>query len=49
MAWLSLSLAMVIILLLAAKDVDLLPRQRGALVVSTIALAGLCVWIINWE
>jgi len=40
---------MVAILLVAAKDVELLARQRAALVVSTIVLAGLCVWIINWE
>jgi hypothetical protein len=48
-AWAVLAAAMVVMLLFAAKDVPLLPSQLAALVVATIALAGLCVWIINWE
>ena len=48
-AWIVLALGMVIILLWASKDVGLLPTQLGALVAATIALAGLCVWIIGWE
>lgn len=48
-AWLFLALGMVLILLWAARDVGLLPGQLAALVVSTIILAGLCVWIIGWE
>ncbi len=48
-AWIVLAIGMVIILLWAAKDVGLLPTQMLALVVATIALAGLCVWIIGWE
>jgi MFS superfamily sulfate permease-like transporter len=48
-AWLFLALGMVLILLWAARDVGLLPSQLAALVVSTIILAGLCVWIIGWE
>jgi hypothetical protein len=40
---------MVLMLLWAARDVGLLPRQLAALVVSTILLAGLCAWIIGWE
>ncbi len=47
--WLALALGMVAILLWASKDVGLLPSQLAALVVATIALAGACVWIINWE
>jgi hypothetical protein len=47
--WIVLAVGMVIILLWAARDVDLLLRQRLALVVATIGLAGLCVWIIGWE
>lgn len=47
--WIVLSVGMVIILLWASKDVELLLRQRLALVVATIGLAGLCVWIIGWE
>lgn len=48
-AWIVLAIGMVIILLWASKDVGLLPTQLAALVVATIALAGLCVWIIGWE
>lgn len=48
-AWIGLAIGMVIILLWASKDVGLLPTQQLALVVATIALAGLCVWIIGWE
>jgi len=47
--WMVLAVGMVIILLWASKDVELLLRQRLALVVATIGLAGLCVWIIGWE
>lgn len=47
--WIVLAVGMVIILLWASKDVELLLRQRLALVMATIVLAGLCVWIIGWE
>ncbi len=48
-SWAALAAAMVVMLLFAAKDVPLLPSQLAALVIATIALAGLCVWIIHWE
>jgi len=48
-AWFVLAVFMVPMLLWAAKDVGLLPGQLAALVVSTVLLAGLCVWIIGWE
>ncbi len=48
-AWIALAIGMVVILLWSARDVGLLPTQLGALVIATIALAGLCVWIIGWE
>ena len=48
-AFLGLAMAMVAVLLVAAKDVVLEPGQRGTLIASTVVLAGLCVWIINWE
>ena len=32
-----------------ARDVGLFPGQWAALVVATVAVAGLCVWIIGWE
>lgn len=48
-AWAVLAVGMVVILIWAAKDVGLLPGQWVALIVTTILLAGLCVWIIGWE
>jgi hypothetical protein len=48
-AWFALAVGMVLILIWAAKDVGLLPHQWTALIVTTIILAGLCVWIIGWE
>ena len=48
-AWFVLAVFMVPMLLWAAKDVGLLPGQLAALVVSTVLLAGLCVWIIGWD
>ena len=48
-AWVSLAIVMVAMLLFAAKDVEFLPSQLAVLVVATIALAGACVWIISWE
>jgi len=47
--WIVLAVGMVIILIWAAKDQNFLPQQWAALIISTIVLAGLCVWIINWE
>ncbi|MBI2304220.1 MAG: hypothetical protein HYU86_05675 [Chloroflexi bacterium] len=47
--WAALAVGMVLILLFTAKDVGLLPTQMATLLVSTIVLAGLCVWIIHWE
>ena len=47
--WLLLTVGMVAILLYASRDVDLLPPQRLVLVLVTVALAGLCTWIIHWE
>lgn len=48
-AWLVLGIGMVAILAYEAKDVGLLPGQWAALIVATVAVAGLCVWIIGWE
>lgn len=47
--WALLAMAMVLVVLWASRDVDLLPTQRLALVAATVGLAGLCVWIIHWE
>jgi hypothetical protein len=48
-SWALLAAGMVVILVIAAKDVGFQPGQWTALIVATIALAGLCVWIIGWE
>ena len=48
-AWFVLAVGMVAILLWAAKDVGFEPGQWAALIVTTILLAGLCVWIIGWN
>jgi hypothetical protein len=48
-AWFVLAVGMVGILVWSARDVRLLPGQWAALIVSTIGLAGLCIWIIGWE
>ncbi len=49
LAWAVLALVMVVMVLWSARDVGLLPSQMAAIVVATIALAGLCVWIIGWD
>jgi len=52
-AWIALSVGMVVLLLIEARDVGLLPGQWIALIAATVlvagALAGACVWIISWE
>ena len=48
-AWISLAIGMVIVLIIAARDVGLLWNQWLFLILATIGLAGLCVWIIGWE
>jgi hypothetical protein len=48
-AWILLAIGMVIILVIAARDVGLLWNQWLFLILATIGLAGLCVWIISWE
>jgi protein-S-isoprenylcysteine O-methyltransferase Ste14 len=48
-SWIVLALGMVIILVVSARDVGLLVGQWVALIIATIAVAGLAVWIIGWE
>ena len=48
-AFVGLALAMVLVVMLASKDVGLEGGQQLTLAASTVLLAGLCVWIINWE
>lgn len=48
-SWIVLAIGMVAILVWSARDVGLLPGQWVALIVATVAVAGLAVWIIGWE
>ncbi|MEO8612215.1 MAG: hypothetical protein ABI690_30250 [Chloroflexota bacterium] len=48
-AWIILSVGMVVLLVIEAKDVGLLATQWAALVIATVLVAGACVWIISWE
>ena len=48
-SWIVLAIGMVIILIWSAKDVGFTGSQWTALVITTILLAGACVWIIGWE
>lgn len=47
--WAALAVGMVIVLLVAARNVGFTVPQWVALGAATVALAGLCVWIISWE
>lgn len=47
-AWIALAIGMVIILIWSARDVGFTSGQWVALIVTTILLAGACVWIISW-
>ncbi len=47
-SWIILALGMVIILVWSAKDVGFTFSQWIALIITTILLAGACVWIIGW-
>jgi MFS superfamily sulfate permease-like transporter len=48
-SWIVLAIGMVIILVWSAWDVGFEPSQWVALIITTILLAGTCVWIIGWE
>jgi hypothetical protein len=48
-SWALLAAGMVIIVVLAALNVGFKAGQWAALIAATIALAGLCVWILSWE
>jgi hypothetical protein len=40
---------MVVIVVISARNVGFTTGQWVAVIVATVALAGLCVWIISWE
>jgi len=48
-AWGVLSLGMIILLVIEARDVGLEPGNWVALIVATILVAGACIWIVSWE
>jgi len=48
-AWIALSVGMVALLIIEARNVGLLPTQWIALIVATVLVAGACIWIISWE
>jgi len=48
-AWIVLSLGIVVLLLIEARDVPLLVGQWVALIVASVLVAGLCIWIVTWE
>ena len=48
-AWIVLSVGMVGMLLYFGRDVGLTIFNWVALIVATVAVAGLCIWIISWE
>ncbi len=49
LSWAILSVGMIIILVWSARHVGFTPTQWLALILATVALAGLSVWIISWE
>jgi len=48
-AWIVLSVGMIVLLIIEARDVGLLPLQWVALLTACVLVAGACVWIISWE
>jgi hypothetical protein len=48
-SWAALAVGMVIIVVFSARNVGFQPSQWAAVIIATIALAGLCVWIISWD
>ena len=48
-AWIVLSVGMIVLLAIEARDVGLLPGQWIAMMVACVLVAGACVWIISWE
>ena len=48
-SWVVLAIGMVIILVFSAGTVGFTSSQWIALIITTVLLAGACVWIIGWE
>jgi K+ transporter len=47
--WIVLSLGIVILLMVEARDVGLLIGQWIALIIASVLVAGMCIWIVSWE
>ena len=48
-AWIVLSVGMVALLAIEARNVGLLVTQWIALIIACVLVAGLSIWIISWE
>lgn len=48
-AWIVLSVGCVALLVYEARDVGLTAGNWIALIVATVAVSGLCIWIVSWE
>lgn len=48
-AWVFLSVGMIVLLVIEARDVGLLPGQWVALLTACVLVAGVCIWIVSWE
>ncbi|HRE47611.1 MAG TPA: hypothetical protein PLD47_07800 [Aggregatilineales bacterium] len=48
-AWMVLSIGIVGLLLITARDVGLLVGQWIALIIASVLVAGACIWIVSWE
>jgi len=48
-AWVVLSLGCIALLVYEARDVGLTAGNWIALIIATVAVAGLCIWIVSWE
>lgn len=49
LAWAVLSAGIIGLLVYEARDVDLTTTNWIALIVASIAVSGLCIWIVSWE
>lgn len=48
-SWVVLSAGMLAVFFWATRDLSVTPAQRLVMAVSTVLLAGACVWVIYWE
>ncbi len=49
LAWVVLSVGIIALLVYEARDIDLTATNWLALVIASIAVSGLCIWIVSWE